>query len=85
MYEGELDLAVENWESAPVLSLREAAVKANPQNVFHSGRCNCKSGCHKQFCRCRRQGAPCTSRCHQGKSCHNQPGSADNVIVNDFF
>lgn len=49
LYEGKLDLKINDWESLPVLSLREAAIQASVKNKFHSGRCNCRTGCKKRF------------------------------------
>ena len=77
LYDGKVDLKVKDWESFPVLSLREAAMKASSKNEFHVGRCYCKKGCEKSSCSCKKRNAPCTSKCHSGSTCQNQP--VDNV------
>lgn len=71
LYSGKLDVSVEGWESAPRLSLREAARLQNPHNVFTSSTCNCKSGCTGKKCTCRQKRAPCSSKCHHGTVCKN--------------
>lgn len=80
LYTGKLSLDVRDWRSLPVLSLREAALMANPRNEFHAGRCKCKMGCKQGTCSCKRKNAPCTSQCHGGRSCHNQPDSQEKKV-----
>ena len=70
-YSGKLDLRVEDWQSSPLLSLREAARLLYPQNAFHGGTCNCKSGCKGRRCACRQKCAPCSKKCHNGTACEN--------------
>ena len=79
LYEGKLDLDAHGWKTMPVISLREASSLANPKNDFTAGRCSCKSGCKKCLCSCRKRGAPCTSKCHSGRTCFNQID--DNVPI----
>ena len=62
LYSGKLELIVEGWQSAPLLSLREAARLLNPHNAFHGSTCNCKSGCTGRKCTCRQKSAPCLFR-----------------------
>ena len=71
LYEGKLELQVNSWNTAPVLSLREAAALSNPKNKIESSRCNCRSGCKTSHCACQRKNAPCNSKCHGGTSCTN--------------
>ena len=73
LYSGKLELIVEGWQSAPLLSLREAARLLNPHNAFHGSTCNCKSGCTGRKCTCRQKSAPCSSKCHHGTACENCP------------
>ena len=54
LYEGSLELKVDDWTSLPAISLREAVILANPKNDFHVGCCNCKTGCKKDLCSCRK-------------------------------
>ena len=35
--------------------------------------CGCKQGCNDQRCGCRRANAECSSYCHRGRACINQP------------
>ena len=70
-FEGQLNISMEGWEQAPVLSLREAAKLFNPNNEFHSSICHCKTKCGTQRCACRLKGVPCSSKCHGGKPCVN--------------
>ena len=74
-----MQLQAEGWEEDPVISLREAAQLLNPKNEFHSSSCNCKSGCSSKCCICRQKGATCSSKCHGGKSCKNQPLSPSSL------
>ena len=77
LYEGSLELKVDDWRSLPAISLREAVILANPKNDF--GCCNCKTGCKKDLCSCRKRYVCCTSKCHGGNTCHNQ--QADEVLL----
>ena len=53
--------------------LREVAKLCNPKNDFNTGRCKCKSSCKDRPCACRQKGAQCSTKCHNGSSCQNQP------------
>ena len=35
--------------------------------------CGCKQGCNNHRCGCRRANAECSSYCHRGRACTNQP------------
>ena len=71
LYQGDLSIPVDGWKDASILSLRQAALKFNPHNVFHYGICNCKSKCNTKRCSCVNRGSPCSSKCHGGKHCDN--------------
>ena len=79
LFSGKLALSTVEWEKSPKISLREAAKLSNLQNEFQSGRCNCKAGCKDQRCACRKKGAKCSSRCHSGSECSNQPPASKNA------
>ena len=70
-FPGQLNIPMDGWEEAPVLSLREAAKLFNPMNEFHGSICHCKSKCGTQRCACRQKGVPCSSKCHGGEPCLN--------------
>ncbi len=72
LFEGELDLRVEGWQTDKLLSLRKAAHLSNPLNEFQSSCCNCKSGCKTLNCVCRKKSGTCSTKCHGGRSCTNQ-------------
>ena len=57
--------------SKPQATLHEAARLANPLNEFHDGTCKCKSKCTTNKCPCKKEGAPCSSKCHGGQKCSN--------------
>ena len=54
----------------PILSVREAAKLANPENEFLKSRCNCRSGC-KTSHSCRANKIACSTHCHQSSACSN--------------
>ena len=62
---------IQDWEEAPVVSLREAAKSANPSNAYYGAACHCRKGCSGNQCSCRKAGKPCSTRCHSGRSCVN--------------
>ena len=71
LFKGELNVPLNGWKNAPLISLREAAFKFNPSNDFFVGLCNCKSVCSTKRCPCKRLKATCSSKCHKGKQCAN--------------
>ena len=73
LYEGHIDLTVDKWKSAPLISLREAASRSNPKNEFVASRCGCKTKCATASCSCKSRGVSCNSKCHKGLACSNQP------------
>ena len=70
LYSGAVKVDAHGWETAPKIGLREAAKKANPNNIFYGMSCCCKKGCGKK-CSCRQSGKPCSTHCHSGRSCQN--------------
>ena len=73
-YEGDLGLDAQDWKALTRLSLSEAAIKSNLKNDFMASRCQCKTHCTRNSCRCKKRGTICTSKCHKGSECLNQPG-----------
>ena len=55
----------------PVLSVREAAKLANPENKFLKSSCNCRTGCKTSRCSCRANKIACSTHCHQSSACTN--------------
>jgi len=55
----------------PVLSLREAAKFASPENAFIKSSCNCTTGCKTGRCSCRSSNIKCSTQCHQSTTCAN--------------
>ena len=47
LYEGTLELKVDDWRSLPLITLQKATTMTNPKNNFHAGCCYCKIGCKK--------------------------------------
>ena len=68
VYRGAVQLSVSGLKKAQKLSIQEAAKAANPQNAFYETSCNCKKGCSGKQCSCKKEGKPCSTRCHFGKS-----------------
>ncbi|RHZ77819.1 hypothetical protein Glove_172g23 [Diversispora epigaea] len=53
------------------ISVREAARLQSVRPVSCSI-CNCKGPCNSNRCKCKKEKAKCTSRCHSGQSCSNK-------------
>ncbi len=56
--------ALENWQAAKQISIREALRAISMlggQGFFF---CNCKGNCNKNGCKCRKNGRQCNSKCH---------------------
>lgn len=83
VYGGLVKVDSKPWQSVPKISLREAAKNANPSNAFYGTSCCCKTGCHGKKCSCRKEGKPCTVRCHSGISCTNQSDSTFSSAKHD--
>ena len=43
-------------------------------------RCQCKTACMRNSCRCKKRGTICTSKCHNGSECQNQAGLVAKLI-----
>ena len=71
-HSGELPYGVAGGKDAQLLSLREAAKKQAPWNVFVDNICRCTIGCTTRRCRCLAQGISCSRHCHSGHSCSNK-------------
>ena len=70
-HSGSLQLQVQDWRSAPRVTLREAAKRANPENTYYGSFCSCKGDCSGKKCSCKQARKPCSTRCHSGRSCVN--------------
>ena len=55
------------------ISLREAAKLSRPENRFCRKRCSCKGKCSTKNCSCYASGLGCSSHCHPGLTCRNEP------------
>jgi hypothetical protein len=68
----DLQNALENWQGAKKISIREALRAISMlggQGFFF---CNCKGNCKKNGCKCRKNGRQCNSKCHPcSTACEN--------------
>ena len=53
LYEGSLELKVDDWTSLPAISLREAVILANLKMIFMLVAVTAR-GCKKDLCSCRK-------------------------------
>ena len=75
LFDGNFSLSTEGWKS----SFMSSSQALNPQNEFHSGSCNCKTGCISLQCACQKKGATCSTKCHSGTDCGNLPSLCGNL------
>ncbi len=63
--------ANDNFLSVPVVTVTSVAtILSNASKSITT--CNCRGGCEKKSCRCKKAGNLCTSKCHKGHICSNK-------------
>ena len=60
----DLQEILEAWQTAPVITEREAIAKISPVGGQGVKRCSCSTGCTSNRCACKKAGVLCNSRCH---------------------
>jgi hypothetical protein len=60
----DLQNALENWQGAKKISVREALRAISMMGGQGFFFCNCKGNCKKNGCKCRKNGRQCNSKCH---------------------
>ena len=56
------------------LTLREAARRHHPENLFTKSFCDCASGCASKRCPCLAKNIKCSTHCHSATTCKNKEG-----------
>ena len=74
LFNGQLnDIAVEGWESAKKISLREAVSHKRSPPASLPSSCRCQRNCSsKRTCPCRQKNLDCNAKCHKDTNCTNK-------------